>query len=185
MARSPYRVRRRLRALDPPRTGRCTQPAAKAIRIHEGASPWPRRFSSLSPARLWHAPSLSGSPLCRVRSTGGRRRRSGRRFRGRVGDVSDPTLAEAVSAKCLPSVAAIDVYTSQASGYQGIYGYGTGSQSGSGDSLVQSSLGSGVVLSADGYVITNYHVVEGGNAYKVTVSGETYDAELVGSDPQL
>ena len=95
----------------------------------------------------------------------------------------DPTLAEAVSAKCLPSVAAIDVYTSQASGYQGIYGYGTGSQSGSGDSLVQSSLGSGVVLSADGYVITNYHVVEGGNAYKVTVSGETYDAELVGSDP--
>ena len=95
----------------------------------------------------------------------------------------DPTLAEAVSAKCLPSVAAIDVYTSQASGYQGIYGYGTGSQSGSGDSLVQSSLGSGVVLSADGYVITNYHVVEGGSAYKVTISGETYDAELVGSDP--
>ena len=95
----------------------------------------------------------------------------------------DATLAEAVSAKCLPSVAAIDVYSSQAGGYPSLYGYGAGSQSNSGADLVQSSLGSGVVLSADGYIVTNYHVVEGGSAYKVTVAGETYDAELVGSDP--
>lgn len=103
-----------------------------------------------------------------------------------LGDVSaaseDPTLAEAVSAKCLPSVAAIDVYTSQASGYQDVYG-SSGYKPSSEDSLVQSSLGSGVVLSADGYIVTNYHVVEGGSAYKVTVAGVTHDAELVGSDP--
>ena len=40
------------------------------------------------------------------------------------------------------------------------------------------SQGSGVVLSEDGYIITNNHVVEGGAAYKVTVAGETYDAGI-------
>ena len=39
------------------------------------------------------------------------------------------------------------------------------------------------MLTADGYIITNNHVVEGGSAYKVTIAGETYDAEVVGSDP--
>lgn len=90
----------------------------------------------------------------------------------------DLTLPEAVAEKCLPSVAAIDVYTSQqSSGY-----YGFGSSMGS-DTLEQSSLGSGVVLSEDGYVITNYHVIEGAEALKVTVGGEEYDADIVGSDP--
>lgn len=96
----------------------------------------------------------------------------------------DATLAEAVASKALPSVAAIDVYTTATGGSSSIYDllYGNGSKSNSGE-LTQSSLGSGVVLSADGYIITNYHVIEGGEAYKVTVDGASYDAELVGSDP--
>ena len=57
-----------------------------------------------------------------------------------------------------------------------------GSQN-SGSTLTQASLGSGVVLTDDGYIITNYHVIAGGDAYKVTIEGETYDAEVVGSDP--
>ena len=92
---------------------------------------------------------------------------------------SDQTLAEAVAQKAL-SVAAIDVYTNQ-SNAGGMYGLaGNGSEAGT---LTKSSLGSGVVLTADGYIITNNHVVEGGSAYKVTIAGETYDAEVVGSDP--
>lgn len=46
------------------------------------------------------------------------------------------------------------------------------------------NVGSGFVISADGYVVTNDHVA--GNATKVTVSfpdGSTLDAELIGSDP--
>ncbi len=60
----------------------------------------------------------------------------------------DTTLAEAVAAKCLPSVVAIDVYTEQSSmsGMFGMYGYGG---SGSGE-LTETSLGSGVVISQDG-----------------------------------
>lgn len=94
---------------------------------------------------------------------------------------SNQTLAEAVAQKALPSVAAIDVYTNQ-SNAGGMYGFGArnGSEAGT---LTKSSLGSGVVLTADGYIVTNNHVVEGGSAYKVTIAGETYDAEVVGSDP--
>ena len=94
---------------------------------------------------------------------------------------SDQTLAEAVASKALPSVAAIDVYANQSSA-GGMYGFGANSGSGS-DTLTQASLGSGVVLTDDGYIITNYHVIAGGDAYKVTIEGETYDAEVVGSDP--
>ena len=93
----------------------------------------------------------------------------------------DTTLAEAVAAKCLPSVVAIDVYTEQSSmsGMFGMYGYGG---SGSGE-LTETSLGSGVVISQDGYIITNNHVVEGADALRVTIDGQEYEAEVVGTDP--
>ena len=68
---------------------------------------------------------------------------------------SDQTLAEAVAQKALPSVAAIDVYTNQ-SNAGGMYGFGAGNGSEAG-TLTKSSLGSGVVLTADGYIITNNH----------------------------
>ncbi|MCB7038502.1 S1C family serine protease [Eggerthella sinensis] len=94
---------------------------------------------------------------------------------------SDQTLAEAVAQKALPSVAAIDVYANQSSSGS-MFGNGTNSGFDSG-TLTEASLGSGVVLTADGYIITNYHVIAGGDAYKVTIEGETYDADVVGSDP--
>ncbi|MEG0703243.1 MAG: trypsin-like peptidase domain-containing protein [Christensenella sp.] len=46
--------------------------------------------------------------------------------------------------------------------------------------------GSGIIISEDGYIITNNHVVEGGSAFTVRLkSGDSYDAKLIGRDPQM
>ena len=46
-----------------------------------------------------------------------------------------------------------------------------------------SGMGSGFVITSDGYVITNYHVVEDADSVKVTMYDETvYDAEVKGYD---
>ena len=45
------------------------------------------------------------------------------------------------------------------------------------------SSGSGVVVSPDGYVITNYHVIENAKEIIVTLpGGEEYEAEIIGTD---
>ena len=45
--------------------------------------------------------------------------------------------------------------------------------------------GSGIIVEADGYIVTNNHVVEDASEILVTLDrGETYDAELIGRDPK-
>lgn len=47
------------------------------------------------------------------------------------------------------------------------------------------ALGSGFVISADGYIVTNNHVIEGADQISIEFfSGERLDAKLVGTDPK-
>lgn len=45
------------------------------------------------------------------------------------------------------------------------------------------SSGSGFIITEDGYVVTNYHVVSGASSVEVTLyNGDTYDATVIGGD---
>lgn len=50
------------------------------------------------------------------------------------------------------------------------------------DEFRQDSGGSGFLVSADGYVVTNNHVIRGADEVRVRMGDEVYDAELKGAD---
>lgn len=49
------------------------------------------------------------------------------------------------------------------------------------------SVGSGVILSEDGYIVTNYHVIEGGDSISISMlsNQDVYEAKLVSYDVEL
>ena len=48
---------------------------------------------------------------------------------------------------------------------------------------VQSGLGSGVILSEDGYIVTNNHVIDGADSLEVLLNdNSTYEARVIGTD---
>ena len=77
-------------------------------------------------------------------------------------------LADIVD-QTLPSVVEVFTETKQVSGWYGEY--------------VTEGAGSGVILTEDGYIVTNRHVIDGASTVKVRLnSGQTYAAQLAGSD---
>ncbi|GAB6158951.1 trypsin-like peptidase domain-containing protein [Desulfotomaculum varum] len=51
---------------------------------------------------------------------------------------------------------------------------------------VQTGLGSGFIVSEDGYIVTNYHVIEGASQIQVTLaSNKQYQAKVEGFDQEL
>lgn len=91
---------------------------------------------------------------------------------GTVSAMSDQDIA----AKLTPSVVCIQ-------NYQVTQNYGFMQTDTSDSSVSPASEGSGIIMSEDGYIITNAHVVEGATSLKVITSdGETYEAQLIGSD---
>lgn len=83
-----------------------------------------------------------------------------------VSDVSD------IVEKCKDSV--VEITTESASSGNSIFGQ-----------YVSQGAGSGVIISKDGYIVTNNHVVSGATSLKVTTTdGTEYDASVVGKDSQ-
>lgn len=64
--------------------------------------------------------------------------------------------------------------------------FGQNRQQGNSKKQVVNSLGSGVIVSNDGYIITNNHVVEDVDTINVSVPGSTaeYKAKVIGTDPK-
>lgn len=81
---------------------------------------------------------------------------------------SGSTIAD-IAKKVSPSVVEITTEVAQSGGFMSQY--------------ITKGAGSGVIVSADGYIVTNNHVIEG--AKKITVildNGKDYPAKLIGTD---
>ena len=108
--------------------------------------------------------------------------------------LSIPEIAK----KCRSSVVAIETetkvvynnYDNYYNPFGSMFGYGYGNRGGRGGTqeYTEKAAGSGVIISEDGYILTNNHVISGADKITVYVnSGEddaeeqTYEATLVGS----
>lgn len=87
------------------------------------------------------------------------------------------SLSVAVAAKALPSV--VGVYNYQQGVSSSYFGYGSNASTGE---LEAAGMGSGVIISSDGYILTNYHVVENAAELGVTINGEEREAKYIGGD---
>ncbi len=83
-----------------------------------------------------------------------------------------PTTTQEVAAKVKDSVVEI---TTEITSYDSFYGQ-----------YVSQAAGSGVIISQDGYIITNNHVIEGATSITVRLTNsKSYEAKLIGSDEDL
>ena len=96
-------------------------------------------------------------------------------------NTSHPTAVEVHQADGLTPMSLSEIYASYADScvcvtttktvQQGFYQYQV------------SGAGSGFIISEDGYIVTNYHVIEGATSIKVTLNdGSQFDARLIGGE---
>ncbi|WP_373517794.1 trypsin-like peptidase domain-containing protein, partial [Pricia sp.] len=94
-----------------------------------------------------------------------------------INDV-DFTVAAESTVNAVVHVQNVTISRAQPSIMEFIYGQGGGQE------RAQVGTGSGVIISQDGYIVTNNHVIDNASQLQVTLNNnKTYDAELIGTDP--
>lgn len=97
-----------------------------------------------------------------------------------VGEREDTTIKK-VSVDTSKVLSAAEIYAANVNSTVGITTSVTTNFFG--QQTQQAASGSGFILTSDGYIVTNYHVVEGAESIKVTTyDNNAYDAKLVGYD---
>ncbi|MBD0849110.1 S1C family serine protease [Maribacter arenosus] len=89
----------------------------------------------------------------------------------------DFTMAAETTVNAVVHVKNVTISTGPSSLMEFFYGY-------EGSQKAQIGTGSGVIISPNGHIVTNNHVVKGASQLQVTLNNnKTYEAELVGTDP--
>jgi serine protease Do len=134
--------------------------------------------------------TMAGASLTLLTANGGNASAEQQRLATKIeGTVTSPFTAAIAAVR--DSVVGVSNYTNYNYGGFGRFGgfdFSIPGQDQNGGNNSQETLqatGSGVVISADGYVLTNYHVVEGSTSVKITTPQKTYDAEVIAYDENL
>ena len=99
--------------------------------------------------------------------------------------TEDVLTSQQVAQKLIPSVVCVQNYQITQKGGFFFFGFGEYGWNDEEASLSPAGEGSGIIISEDGYIVTNQHVVDGATSLKVVTSdGLTYEAELIGEDTQ-
>jgi serine protease Do len=102
-------------------------------------------------------------------------------------DVAEKVRAGVVNVQVTKTVKNLDFGPRDFFGGQNPFGdfFGPFSQGNPPRGFQQQGVGSGVVISRDGYILTNNHVVEGADQIKVKLAdGKEYDGKVIGRDPK-
>jgi S1-C subfamily serine protease len=92
-------------------------------------------------------------------------------------DIPDNPLVKA-AAIIEPAVVNIDVVGERTAQGVDIFGFPFE------QSYLLQGKGSGVIISPDGYIVTNNHVIEGTNTIRITMTnGKKFDGRVIGADP--
>ncbi len=130
--------------------------------------------------------TMAGASLTLLTTNGGNASAEMQRLATKIeGTVTSPFTAAIAAVR--DSVVGVSNYATYNNGGFGRFGgfdFGLPGRGGRNEEALQAT-GSGVVISAEGHILTNFHVVEGNTSLKITTPAQSYDAELIAYDVDL
>ncbi len=130
--------------------------------------------------------TMAGASLTLLAANGGNASAEVQRLATKIeGTVTSPFTAAIAAVR--DSVVGVSNYTTYNYGGFGRFGGFEFNIPGRGNNSKETlqATGSGVVISGEGHILTNFHVVESSTSLKITTPQQTYDAELIAYDQSL